>query len=115
VQISKRRWKTRRKKICTLFFQQWLYQAGYPKLNLQWLYDQQKKELRFKLAQVQTQAQFQFPFDVAVMSHDGLIQVHHFQMNQQANEYRVPSDAIPKSLALDLYVRLLFEAKIEPR
>jgi aminopeptidase N len=97
------------------FFQQWLYQAGYPKLAVQWKYDGSKKELQLKIEQLQPQAQFDFPLEFATQGSAAQFQLHTVSIQNKINEFRFPMQSAPKSLSLDPMVKLLFEAKIEQK
>ena len=97
------------------FFQQWLYQAGYPKLAVQWKYDGLKKELQLKIEQLQPQAQFDFPLEFATQGSAAQFQLHTVRIQNKINEFKFPMQSAPKSLSLDPMVKLLFEAKIEQK
>jgi aminopeptidase N len=97
------------------FFQQWLYQAGYPKLAVQWKYDSWKKELQVKIEQLQTQAQFDFPLEFATQSSVEQFQLHSVRIQNKVSEFTFSMQSPPKSLSLDPMVKLLFEAKVEKK
>lgn len=95
------------------FFQQWLYQAGYPKLGVEWRFDSVKKELHLKIEQLQSQAQFDFPLEFATQSDDAQFQLHSVRIQNSLSKFKFPMQSLPKSISLDPMVKLLFEAKIE--
>lgn len=97
----------------TTFFQQWLYQAGYPNLAVQWKYDSATKNLKLHVEQLQTQAQFNFPLDIAVQTRDGRMESHTVKIDNRLHDFNIPLQFEPKILSLDPMVKLLFEAKIE--
>ncbi|MFA9274136.1 MAG: M1 family metallopeptidase [Candidatus Aquirickettsiella gammari] len=95
------------------FFQQWLYQAGYPNLAVHWKYDRATKNLKLHVEQLQTQAQFNFPLDIAVRTLDGRMELHTLKIDNRLHDFNIPLQFEPKTLSLDPMVKLLFEAKIE--
>jgi aminopeptidase N len=95
------------------FFQQWLYQAGYPKLAIQWWFDRSKKVVKLKIEQSQLQALFDFPLDLAVQGSDDQFELHSIRINSKSNEFSLPLQLTPKAVSLDPMVKLLFEAKVE--
>lgn len=97
------------------FFQQWLHQAGYPKLALQWHFDSSKKVVTLRVEQVQESSQFAFPLDIAIQASDGKIQLQTVRVNQKNQEFTFPVNGIPKLISVDPMVRLLLEAKVEAK
>lgn len=97
----------------TNFFQQWLYQAGYPNLAVQWKYDRAMKNLKLHVEQLQTQAQFNFPLDIGVQTLDGRMELHTLKIDNRLHDFNIPLQFEPKTLSLDPMVKLLFEAKVE--
>ncbi|MBC3872006.1 M1 family metallopeptidase [Undibacterium flavidum] len=97
------------------FFQQWLYQAGYPSLHVQWKYDAPTKTLKLHVEQMQTQARFDFPLDIAVQTRDGKMELHTVRVNNKLHDFSIPLQGETKAISLDPLVKLLFEAKIENR
>jgi aminopeptidase N len=97
------------------FFQQWLYQAGYPKLAVQWHFEPICKVVTLKVEQVQDSAQFAFPLDLAIQGGDGKMQLQTVRVNQKNQTFTVPVNSAPKLVSVDPMVRLLLEAKVEPK
>lgn len=96
------------------FFKQWLDQAGYPKLAVQWQFEADKKTVKIKVEQVQGATQFEFPLDLAVQASDGKIQLQTLRITQKNQEFSFPVVGNPKLISLDPMVRLLMEGKVEP-
>lgn len=94
------------------FFQQWLYQAGFPKLAVQWDFNAQTKILTLVVEQTQGQSEFEFPLDIAVQSQDTKMELHTVKVTQRKQEFALPVQLMPKIISLDPMVKLLFEAKI---
>nr|WP_314859949.1 M1 family aminopeptidase [uncultured Undibacterium sp.] len=97
------------------FFQQWLYQAGYPKLAVQWHFEPISKVVTLKVEQVQDSAQFAFPLDLAIQGGDGKMQLQTVRVNQKNQTFTVPVNSVPKLVSVDPMVRLLLEAKVEQK
>lgn len=97
------------------FFQQWLYQAGYPKLAVQWHFEPINKVVTLKVEQVQDSAHFAFPLDLAIQAGDGKMQLQTVRVNQKNQAFTVPVNGVPKLISVDPMVRLLLEAKVEPK
>ena len=96
------------------FFKQWLDQAGYPKLAVQWQFEADKKTVKIKVEQVQGATQFEFPLDLAVQASDEKIQLQTLRITQKNQEFSFPVVGNPKLISLDPMVRLLMEGKVEP-
>lgn len=94
------------------FFQQWLYQAGFPKLAVQWDFNAQTKILTLVVEQTQGQSEFEFPLDIAVQSQDTKMELHTVKVTQRKQEFALPVQLMPKIISLDPMVKLLFEGKI---
>jgi aminopeptidase N len=99
----------------TAFFQQWLFQIGYPKINLQWHFNPTNKEVVLRITQMQESALFDFPLDLAIQGSDGQIQLQTVRVTQKNQELIVPISGTPKVLSVDPMVRLLLEAKVEQK
>lgn len=94
------------------FFQQWLYQAGYPKLSGTWSYDKVSHEVVLQLEQTGKDL-FQFPLELALQSADGKLQMQTIQVSKAQETYKLKAGTVPKFISLDPNVRLLFEGKVE--
>ena len=94
------------------FFQQWLFQIGYPKLDVQWHFNSSKKEVEVRVSQVQESAFFEFPLDLAIQTGDGRIQLQTVRIHQKNQMLTFPVAGTPKLFSVDPMVRLLMEAKL---
>lgn len=92
------------------FFQQWIFQPGHPKLQINWSYDAAKKEVNLSLEQTQKDVLFQFPLDVAMGS-----QMETIKVNQRNQQFSIKVEEAPTELRVDPKVWLLMEAKIEQK
>jgi len=99
----------------TLFFKQWLYQAGHPKITVTWNYDPQAKNVVIDLAQTQKEAAFQFPLDIEIVAADGKKEIKTVQVTSKSQKFTIPLANRPVSLALDPATWLLFESVISQK
>lgn len=90
------------------FFQQWLYVAGVPKLEVQWKYNRAKKAVTITVVQQQTPL-YQFPLQVAINQ-----SVKTIAVSNKQTTITVPVNAAPTVVALDPGVNLLFEGTVTP-
>ncbi len=94
------------------FFDQWLRQGGNLKLEATWKYDQRKKQIVVKLAQVQEKAYvFDMPIEIGVFGENSVLpEVFSFQLtNTRQNEFVIPVKERPTSVAIDPDTKLLGE------
>ena len=92
------------------FFDQWLYTPGQPKLTIEWKYDQQKKQLSFKIDQLQNKP-FIFPLKVLVKAANNT-KIFVIEINKKITTKIFPLNFRPTSVFADPNVDLLFEAMI---
>ena len=90
------------------FFQQWLYTAGHPVLDIKWKYNAAKKETEITVQQQQKQL-FEFPLEFDLKTKDGRTQRITFGIKQKINQFKVPTQSPALHLAADPDVNLLFE------
>ncbi len=94
------------------FFQQWLYRPGHPRLEGDWHFDPEAKQVVVRLRQVQAQPAFRFDMDVGFEQPD---QIHTVRMSQPEQEFRLPLNRAPASVSLDPNVWLLADIDFSPR
>lgn len=91
-----------------LFFNQWLYQVGQPKLNVNWSY--QHKMIEINIEQVQEfKTIFSFPLSVKFNFKDHSSFVKTFDISKKIESFEIPSDKELISIVLDPNTDLLFE------
>jgi len=93
------------------FFQQWLYRAGHPKLQLDWAYDETGQRLELTIKQMQPGPAFQFPLDIGIdYGGDRPAQLEKLRVDQAQHTFVLENVAqIPEKVILDPRTRLLFE------
>lgn len=98
------------------FFKQWLFQAGQPKLQVNWNYNATTKDIILEIKQMQSGATFQFPLEVGVYYDNAekpVIQTFNIQKN--AETFTIKVDKAPTKIVLDPNVKLLFEGSISKK
>jgi aminopeptidase N len=82
------------------FFQQWVYEPGYPIYDAAWRWDETAKELRLRVAQRQARTLFRMPLEVEIKlgnrARREVIEVH---AREQIFTFKL--DAKPRGLSLD--------------
>lgn len=92
------------------FFNQWIFKAGQPKLQMNWNYNNTAKNIILDITQMQSGTTFQFPLEVAVYygnAEKPVIQT--FNINKNNEQFIIKSDKAPNKIVLDPNVKLLFE------
>jgi len=88
------------------FFHQWLFVAGHPKLDIQWSYNNNKKEINITVTQRQNEL-FQFPLELSAGA--SLKQVF---IKDKQTRITIPATEKPAFIIADPNVNLLFEGSI---
>jgi len=97
----------------SVFFNQWLYQGGHPKLSGTWTFDAKANALSISLSQVQKGAIFKTPLEIAINLADGKSEVKTLSLDSKTQKFTFPIASKPLDLTLDPNTWLLFEGKIE--
>ncbi|MBK7869810.1 MAG: M1 family metallopeptidase [Saprospiraceae bacterium] len=95
------------------FFQQWLFVAGHPKLEMSWNYNNESKQLTLELKQTQKGAAFQFPIDVGIYyDNETTPDIKSFQVKGSSEQFTAKLEKTPTKIILDPNVKLLFEGAL---
>ncbi len=82
------------------FFKQWIYEPGYPVLDVTWRWDEVAKEVKLAVKQTQAQTVFRLPVEVefkfAAVAKRELLQV-----SERAQQFAFKLDGKPVSVAVD--------------
>jgi aminopeptidase N len=92
----------------TVFFNQWLYTPGQPRLEVQWKYDLKNKTMLVTVKQLQ-KSLFQFPLEIQIQSGSGKSQWETLSVSKQDQPFSIPLKETPSRLYLDPKTSLLFE------
>ncbi|OQP47556.1 peptidase M1 [Niastella yeongjuensis] len=90
------------------FFQQWLFRAGQPKLDITWKYNTAKKEINVTVIQQQNEP-YQFPLELQI-GNDGIKQLG---IRNRETHITWPVTEKPGTVIVDPQVNLLFEGQIK--
>lgn len=99
----------------TLFFKQWLYTGGHPKLSANWKYNPKEKTITLEILQVQKGSIFSFPLDIAIIDKNGNREVKTAQIDSQQLKISLNTQSEPVALVLDPGTWLLFEGTIQKK
>ena len=94
------------------FFQQWLYRAGTPVVDVKWHYDAASKKVIVELAQTEPGDAYRLPLEVAVGA-----KIAKIEMTQKEQRFEIAAEQAPGVVALDPNTAMLMDAKVdsEPR
>jgi aminopeptidase N len=98
-----------------MFFNQWLFQPGHPKLAGTWAYDAQTQEVTLIIEQTQKTPLFKVPIDVGVQNEKGEVSITTLFLDSKSKTFRLSAPAKPASLTLDPDTWLLYEGEIRPK
>jgi len=91
------------------FFQQWIYTAGQPDLDIKWSYSKRKKEISFIITQKQ-QNFFAFPLDIAIDQTSETISISE-KVTSVSFKVKEP----PKLIVVDPNINMLFTYTLNKR
>ena len=94
-----------------VFFKQWLYTAGQPKLSIEWQYNAKSKTVRLRITQIQDDL-FEFPLEIAFRSGNRLENTS-FAINQRITEKEIITTSVPDLIIPDPDSSLLYEANVK--
>jgi aminopeptidase N len=98
-----------------VFFKQWLYQAGHPKISGKWHFDKQARSVVIELTQTQNEGYFQFPLDIGWAGKEGKTEIITLQVTARSQKFTILVEAMPNNLVLDPGTWLLFEGSISQK
>jgi aminopeptidase N len=91
------------------FFEQWLWEPGYPVLDINWY--QKKKQVLVKIEQQQKGVIFDFPLELGLLSNDSTMKAESIHINRASETFSFPVNSKILNLIPDPEVWLLFEGK----
>ncbi len=91
----------------SVFFKQWLYTPGTPRIEVKGAYGSGKMTISVK--QLQNNV-FQFPLDIAFTTNNNVVK-HTLQVTQQEQQFTLPMAAKPGKIELDPDMGLLFQGQ----
>ncbi len=94
-----------------IFFKQWLYTGGYPKLNIKWKYNEPKKIATIIVEQTQSSL-FDFPLQFSFQK-NAEQELHSINIKEKITTVDFPMKSKPSQLIADPKINLLFEATVK--
>ena len=91
------------------FFNQWIFNAGHPELNITWHYETKHNELIINVLQMQ-EFIFEFPLDIGING-----EIYTTRISKRDQRFTFSQSKEPYELILDPDTKLLFEAFIEKK
>lgn len=92
----------------TVFFDQWLYSYAFPKLEVQWSYDEKNKMAVVNIKQLQTKL-LEFPLDIKLGFGSEKSVTETLSISKKSQQFLLPAKQKPLNLLLDPNTSLLFE------
>ena len=94
------------------FFQQWLYTAGHPVLDIQWKYEVEKKQVLVTITQTQKTV-FDFPIEIKIMgSTIKELVSDRFIIKEKQTNLKIPATFTPRQLLADPSINLFYEGTV---
>lgn len=94
------------------FFNQWYYGSGHPQLELNHIYDNQKKKILVKISQTQQGSLFEFPYSIDIYQKDGSKKRYDIWVKKQKeNTFSFTSSEDPRLIHYDPEHILLAQVK----
>jgi aminopeptidase N len=90
------------------FFDQWLYEKGYPELEWSWKYN--KGKLTISVKQKQKHHTFKFPVEFGIVK-GGVRKIESFYVDKKSNSFMIDMNEQPDDVKIDPEVWLMFEEK----
>ncbi|HXR32637.1 MAG TPA: M1 family aminopeptidase [Verrucomicrobiae bacterium] len=92
------------------FFNQWIYGAGAPKLDVSYTYDEIKKQVVLTVKQIQKRegfvGLFRFPVDVEITNSSGP-KLYNLVVSKESEGFPMPSDTAPRMVLFDKGTQIL--------
>jgi aminopeptidase N len=82
------------------FFQQWIYEPGFPAYEAAWHWDESSKQLRLRLRQTQKGATFRMPLDVEFKTGDAARR-EIIEVSEREQTFNFKLERKPQAVALD--------------
>ena len=93
------------------FFDQWIYRAGHPVVEVTWSWDDRNGEVSLRLTQTQPQAPYRLPVTLAFEAGDRQ-QRRQVELRERSHEFRFKLDGTPGEVLVDPDAWLLMEARV---
>lgn len=94
------------------FFEQWLYTAGHPWLDVEWKFDKTSKSTQVTIRQLQN-VPFEFPLEIQLMLPVQNTLIRTVEVKEKITTISMPSTSEPKTLIADPNANLFFEVSVK--
>jgi aminopeptidase N len=91
-----------------VFFNQWIYQAGQPELQLSYSYDIPSKKLNITVEQLQTNTKFIFPLEIQGEFKNGQSEVFVANVSEVKQSFSFDCMESPNEILIDPNIKLLY-------
>lgn len=95
------------------FFDQWIYRAGHPVIEVNWSWDDRNGEVTVRLSQTQRQEPFRLPVTLAFEVGEGQ-ERRQVELRDRSHEFRFKLDGAPGEVLVDPDAWLLMESRVRP-
>jgi aminopeptidase N len=103
-EITKKNWKK--------FFDQWLYVAAIPDLEIYWSYSAKKKMINIKINQKQD-VEFDLPIELSILDRSGNLMFKKLQTSQPEQIFSIPFKTKPLRIEIDPNMSLLYSGFVK--
>jgi aminopeptidase N len=97
------------------FFDQWIYRAGHPELEIEYYLEKDSRKLKIKITQAQAGDTFEFPLEIRLIftNDDNDKKPETVQVSEKVAEYSfdIPKDADVRWISIDPEFKILKEIK----
>ena len=94
------------------FFNQWLYTAGHPVLEIKWSYDEEKKAVMLQINQLQ-KTTFSFPMQFLIYQNKKSENINKtFLINESTTSLKISVPDKPTKIIADPETNLLYEGRV---
>jgi len=98
-----------------VFFRQWLYHGGIPRVEGTWEWDANAKQVVVELTQTQTGELFQLPVEIGISIAGAKSRVERADLATRSARFTFAADQEPETVELDPNVRLLMDGRLARR
>jgi aminopeptidase N len=84
----------------TVFFQQWLYQPGWPEYQIAWRWNEASTKVELTVKQLQTAGLFDMPLEV-VFQVEGRWERYKIRVSKASETFYISLSAQPSAIEID--------------
>jgi aminopeptidase N len=95
-----------------VFFDQWIFVAGHPKLSITWKYEQKQNRIKLTVNQNQ-EPPANFPLEIGIQDANGSMSIEKLHISVRKQDFMIPATNKPAGLTLDPNTWLLYEGSMK--